>query len=115
MDPVVKAFLDKLEVSLEVSTAAQRTTAAKIDELIAWTPDLERRVADLGDAVAALQLAQPPQRKEGEFPWRASSPPRRQRCTVPLMELWQARLGLLTGRLTTAMHIYNGSCRWRPS
>lgn len=69
MDPGVSAFLTKLEANLEAKmdaqTKAQQTTAAKIDELLAWRPDLERRVADLGDAVAALQLPQPPPTKDG--------------------------------------------------
>lgn len=66
MDPSIKAFLDKLESTLEANTTAQRATAAKIDEIVAWKPDLERRVADLGDAVAAFQLARPQPSKDGE-------------------------------------------------
>lgn len=66
MDPAIKAFLDTLEASLEASTSAQRATAVKIDKLIAWKPDLERRITDLGDAVAALQVANLPPCKDGE-------------------------------------------------
>lgn len=74
MDPAIKAFLDKLETALDASIAAQRTTATKINELMACRPDLERRVADLGDAVAALQLAQPPPNKECEDGAAATTP-----------------------------------------
>ncbi|XP_040244116.3 uncharacterized protein [Aegilops tauschii subsp. strangulata] len=72
MDPSVSAFLTKLEAKIEASmdaqTKAQQATSAKIDEVLKWRPDLERRVADLSDAVAALQLAQPTAPKEGEEP-----------------------------------------------
>lgn len=65
MDPAIKAFLDKLDAALDANTAATKATNAKINDLISWRPDLERRVADLGDAVAALQQAQPPASTEG--------------------------------------------------
>lgn len=61
MDPSVKAFLDRFEsqiqASIDANTKAQQHTASKIEDLLAWRPDLERRVADLGDGVAALQQA----------------------------------------------------------
>ena len=38
----------------------------KIDDLLTWRPDLERHIADLSDAVAALQAAPTPQLKEQE-------------------------------------------------
>ena len=63
MDPSVSSFLTKLEAKIEASmdaqTKAQQPTSAKIDEVLKWRPDLERRVADLSDAVDALQLVQP--------------------------------------------------------
>lgn len=74
MYPAIKALLDKLETALDASIAVQCTTATKIDELVAWRPDLERRLADLGDAVAALQLAQPPPSKECEDGAVATTP-----------------------------------------
>ncbi|XP_020186159.1 uncharacterized protein [Aegilops tauschii subsp. strangulata] len=78
MDPSVSAFLTKLEAKIEASmdaqTKAQQATSAKIDEVLKWRPDLERRVADLSDAVAALQLAQPAAPKEGEEPPLAQDP-----------------------------------------
>ena len=67
MDPAVSAFLTKVEANIEASmdahTKAQQVTATRIDELLARLPNLEYRVADLGDAVAALQQAQPPPSK----------------------------------------------------
>lgn len=66
MDPSVQAFLDKIDATLQANTKAQLVTQAKIDDLVAWRPDLERRIADLGEAVTALQLAQPQSSKDGE-------------------------------------------------
>ena len=72
MDPSVSAFLTRFETKIEAAidglTKAQQSTSTKIDDLLAWRPDLERRVADLGDAVTALQRAKapPPARPEAD-------------------------------------------------
>ena len=62
MDPSVSAFLTRFETKIESAidglTKAQQSTATKIDDLLSWRLDLERRVADLSDAVALLQQAQ---------------------------------------------------------
>ena len=62
--PGVSAFLSRFETKIEAAidglTKAQQTTTTKIDDLLSWRPDLERRVADLSDAVAALQAAPTP-------------------------------------------------------
>ena len=73
MDPGVSAFLSRFEAKIEAAidglTKAQQSTTTKIDDLLSWRPDLERRVADLGDAVTALQQAQaPPQRRSDADP-----------------------------------------------
>ena len=69
MDPSVSAFLTRFETKIEAAidglTKAQQSTATKIDDLLSWRPDLERRVADLSDAVAVLQEASPALPKEG--------------------------------------------------
>lgn len=57
MDPVIQAFLDRLDATLTAHMAAIQASTARIDEIVAWRPDLEHRVADLGGAVAALQQA----------------------------------------------------------
>nr|XP_040252089.1 uncharacterized protein LOC109754163 [Aegilops tauschii subsp. strangulata] len=69
MDPSIEAFLDRLDNTLKAQDkviAEIQASTAKIDELVNWRPDLEKRVADLGDAVAALQLSQPAPTKEVE-------------------------------------------------
>lgn len=69
MDPAVEAFLERLDSTMKAQSKAIaeiQASTAKIDALVAWRPDLEKRVADLGDAVAALQLAHPPPTKESE-------------------------------------------------
>lgn len=69
MDPSIEAFLTRLDSTLAAHSkgiAEIQASTAKIDDLVAWRPDLEKRVADLGDAMAALQLAQQPPSKEGE-------------------------------------------------
>lgn len=57
MDPSIESFLDGLDATLKANskaTAEIQASTAKIDDLVAWRLDLERRVADLGDVVAAL-------------------------------------------------------------
>ena len=69
MDPSIEAFLDRLDNTLKAQNkviAEIQASTSKIDELVNWRPDLEKRVADLGDAVAVLQLAQPAPTKETE-------------------------------------------------
>ncbi|KAE8814095.1 putative laccase-11 [Hordeum vulgare] len=44
-------FDTRIEAAVEANTMAQQTTMAKIDDLLAWRPDLERHVIDLGEAV----------------------------------------------------------------
>ena len=74
MDPSVSAFLTrfktKIEAAIDGLTKAQQTTSTKIDDLLSWRPDLERRVADLSDTLAALQAA-PPTSPKGEGMQRA--------------------------------------------
>ncbi|XP_044370802.1 uncharacterized protein [Triticum aestivum] len=63
MDPSVQSFLERLETTLKEHTAAIHASNSKIDDLVAWRPDLERRVTDLSEAVAVLQrtsLSPPP-------------------------------------------------------
>ena len=54
MDPAVQSFLERLDTTLKEHTAAINASNAKVDDLVAWRPDLERRVADLSDVVPAL-------------------------------------------------------------
>ena len=80
MDPSVSAFLTRFETKIEAAidglTKVQHTTATKIDDLLSWRPDLERCVADLSDAVAALQAAPQPPLLEPEDQQPRTSTPR---------------------------------------
>lgn len=59
MDPAVKSYLDKLSATMEANTTALTVITSRLDDLAAWRPDLEKCVADLGEAVAALQQGRP--------------------------------------------------------
>ena len=62
MDPSIQAFLDRLDATLvahSASIATIQAQTAKIDDLVAWRPDLEKRVTKLGAAVTALQQERP--------------------------------------------------------
>ena len=60
MDPSIQSFLERLETTLKEHTATIQASTAEVDDLVAWHPDLARRVADLTDSVASLQFAPPP-------------------------------------------------------
>lgn len=78
MDPSAKAYLDKLTATMEANIAALTAVTARLNDLIAWRPDLERRVSDLGDAVTALQQARPPPTTDtngGTPPLHTTAPP----------------------------------------
>ncbi|XP_073357893.1 uncharacterized protein [Aegilops tauschii subsp. strangulata] len=62
MDPSIQAFLDRLDATLvahSTSIATIQAQTTKIDDLVAWRPDLEKRIAELGAAVTALQRERP--------------------------------------------------------
>ncbi|KAE8821699.1 hypothetical protein D1007_00105 [Hordeum vulgare] len=66
MDPSFKDYFEKLITSLDAihidlcaNTMAINTTVAKLDDLVQWHPDLERRVEQLSIAVAKLQHGRP--------------------------------------------------------
>ena len=46
MDPSAKAYLDKLTATMEANTAALTAVTIRLDDLVAWRPDLERRLYD---------------------------------------------------------------------
>ena len=51
MDPAIEAFLDRLDNTLKAQNKAIaeiQASTAKIDDLVNWRPDLEKRVSDLG-------------------------------------------------------------------
>ena len=78
MDPAAKAYLDKLTATMEANTAALTAVTIRLDDLVAWRPDLERRVSDLGDPVTALQQvrANPTSDNNGvALPLRSVAPP----------------------------------------
>lgn len=56
MEPAIKSYLDSLWNSLDANTAAMQAQTAKIDDLLAWRPDLEKRVGNLA-AISDLQQA----------------------------------------------------------
>ena len=60
MDPSIQSFLERLETTLKEHTTAIQASNAKVEDIMAWRPDLEWRVVDLTKSVAALQLAPPP-------------------------------------------------------
>ncbi|KAE8813932.1 hypothetical protein D1007_08848 [Hordeum vulgare] len=66
MDPAIEAFLERLESTLVAHTVTLNASKAKVDDLVAWRPDLERCVADLGGTVAALQNTHQPPTQAGE-------------------------------------------------
>lgn len=111
MDPSIQAFLDRLDSTLVADTmaiASIQASTAKIDDIISWRPDLERRVADLSEAVAALQLERCLLRR------RPRESTRRQRPAAPIPALWRARQHQLKGLWTTASLTFPGGCRRRP-
>lgn len=59
MDPSFKEYFNKLTSSLDGIHADIRSTAAKLEDLVAWRPELERRVDRLSIAVAELQQGRP--------------------------------------------------------
>lgn len=117
MDPTIQAFLDRLDSTLAAHTAAIQASTARIDEIVAWRPDLERRIADLGDAVAALQHAQPPPPSSSGEDGKAGAPSNLQPAThgFPPGVVAGARQASLTGLRTAAMIIYHGGRRRRCS
>lgn len=58
MDPSVSAFLTRFETKIEAAmdglTKVQQSITTKIYDLLSWHPDLEHRVANLGDPVTTL-------------------------------------------------------------
>ena len=64
MDPTFKEYFNKLTSSLDGIHADIRSTAAKLEDLVAWRPELERRVDRLSTAVAELQQGRPAAEEE---------------------------------------------------
>ena len=78
MDPTVEAFLERLDNTLKAQNKAIaeiQASTAKIDDLVHWRPGLEKRVSDLGYAVAALQLAQTKEIEGNRAPASSYIPP----------------------------------------
>ena len=59
MDKITKS-MDEFRIELRGNTAAIHAHTAKLDDLVAWRPDLEHRVDQLTNAVAELQQGRPP-------------------------------------------------------
>ena len=78
MHPALKSYLDKLTATMEANIAALTAVTTRLDDLVAWRPDLERRVSDLGNAVTALQQVRPnptTDTNRGAPPLRSTVPP----------------------------------------
>ena len=56
----ITTSMDEFRLELRRNTAAIHARTAKLDDLTAWRPDLERRVDLLADAVADLQQGRLP-------------------------------------------------------
>ncbi|KAE8767146.1 hypothetical protein D1007_61531 [Hordeum vulgare] len=85
MDPVLKAYLDKMsddaaarankqDSATNAILQAVATQTARIDTLVTWKPELEARFAQLELSVAALQAASPPTTTPNGSPPPAPSP-----------------------------------------
>lgn len=81
MDLTFKDYFDKLSNSLDgihadirSNTTTIQTTAAKLDDLVQWRPDLERRVDLLTTAVAELQQGRSASEEE-QPPMAKTAPP----------------------------------------
>lgn len=67
MDPTMKDYMEKITSSMEEfrlelrnNTTAVHANTARLDDLVAWRPDLERHINQLTEAVADLQNGRAP-------------------------------------------------------
>ncbi|KAE8814362.1 hypothetical protein D1007_08430 [Hordeum vulgare] len=85
MDPVLKAYLDKMSEDAAARAKKQdsdtnailqavATHTARIDALVTWKPELEARFVQLELSVAALQAASPPTTTSNGSPPPVPSP-----------------------------------------
>ena len=93
MEPTMKEYMERITSSMDEfclelrnNTAAIHANTSRLDDLLTWRPDLERRVADLqqgrapaatalGAAAAGLSNLVPPLAKAGNLP-NATDPAR---------------------------------------